>query len=245
MKLKVLGCYSPNFSFKTVSCYRIELNKKVIYLDLGYLTMRKIKKSDYNNMIIVISHNHIDHAMDLINLALKLKFMKKYLKQKITIYMPSNSKGVNIYRLLKKHFSDVLDIKKISENKVIYVDNAKITFCKTIHKGESYAIKIQNENKVFVYTSDLAKVNYELIKFCKKADMLLVEGGHAKKNNTPFGYYHGYTKEILESINYACAKLVIVTHLETRVNKQEYIKKFPNSKYSKYICVEINKEYLI
>ena len=245
MKLRVLGCYSPNIFLKAVSCYRLEAENKVIYLDLGYLTMQKINKADYENMIIIISHNHIDHAMDLLRFAVKIKCMKKFLKNKIKIYMPTASKGVNIYEILKKYFSDVIQVIRIYEGKKIFYGNLKITFCKTIHKGESYAIKIEQGDKVFVYTSDIAKVNYKLIKFCQNADLLLVEGGHAVYNNTPFGYYHGYTKDILENINIARAKKIIVTHLEPRVSKKEYYKNFPKSTTSEYVCVELNKEYYV
>lgn len=189
MKLEVIGCYSPNIRFKPTTCYKIRIAKKNLFLDMGYGNLKKTIKYDLNNSVIIISHNHVDHVLGLIQLARYLKKKKIKLNNKIKVYMPKNNKGFNIYKYVKK-YDDWFDLEAINKDSKIELNNVEITFCETIHKGETYAIKLKYGEKVFVYTSDIAKVDKKLQDFIKNANLVLMEGGHPVSRTFSLGDYH-------------------------------------------------------
>ncbi len=246
MKLTVLGCYSPNYEFKPVSMYKLELDKKIIYLDLGYGNHNKVELENLENSIFIISHNHIDHAYGLVALVKKIKKRKIKLKEKIKIYMPRSAKVIGLYSLLHSQV-EYIDIIFTNEDLKIDIENYQITFARTLHKGESYAIKFTNKEskKIFVYTSDLAKVTENIIYFCKNADIIMMESGHPVWFQ-PFtlGKYHGYTRHLLSDIIKANPKHIYLTHFKTYATDKMFIKWYPETKI-KIELMRLNNKYEI
>lgn len=241
MKLEILGCYAPSFNKnKSVSCYKLKCEDKIIYLDMGYFLYKKIKKADLKNMEIFVSHNHIDHSYGVFQLMYRLDKKKVKLENKIKVYMPEKSKFKNLFKALK--VKNNADVHAIEESNKVNVKNLEISFCKTIHKGETYAIKILNKenNKVFVYTADLALVNQKLIDFCKDADVVMIEAGHTV-NFQPFtlGRYHGYTKDLTREILKANPKKVYITHYKTYATEEKIKHFLPKGKEDKFQVVKI------
>ncbi|MEG0073819.1 MAG: MBL fold metallo-hydrolase [Clostridia bacterium] len=243
MKVKVLGCYSPNYELKPVSMYEIELENKIIYLDVGY---KNAKKIDYNNLEkteIIISHNHIDHSYGLIGFIKILKKKKIKLVNKINVYIPMKSGFLKIYELVKS-YDEFFNAIPVNENLIVHIENIEITFCKTVHKGESYAVKFLDltKNKSFVYTSDLAKVTNELIDFSKDSSSIMIDSGHPLKFQ-PFklGKYHGYTRDLLNEIVKAKPGIIYLTHYKTYAKEEMFKRYFPKDANIKF--VKLNSQY--
>lgn len=241
MKLEILGCYAPSFNKnKSVSCYRLKTKYKTIYLDMGYYTYKKIPKEDLDSMQIVISHNHVDHSYGAFQLVYKLDKAKFKIKNKIKIYMPEKSKFKNLFKAI--NLKENVEVYALDENKKVEIENLEFSFCRTLHKGETYAIKIKNKlnNKIFVYTADLAKVTEKLIDFCKDADIVMLEAGHTV-NFQPFtlGKYHGYTKNLTRDILKANPKKVYITHYKTYATENKIKKFLPKEKEDIFTVVKI------
>lgn len=246
MKLTVLGCFSPNYEFKPVSMYKLELKEKIIYLDLGYGNHNKVDMDNLNKSTFVISHNHVDHAYGLVTLLKKLKKNKIKLENKIKIYMPKATRIFGIYSLLSKE-TEYFDITFINPDLKINIEDYEITFVRTLHKGESYGIKLTNREtkKVFVYTSDMAKVTDNVISFCKDADIVMMESGHPVFFQ-PFtlGKYHGYTRHMLADIIKANPKYIYLTHFKTYASDKMFERWYPKTDI-KIELVRLNKTYEI
>lgn len=246
VNLKVLGCYSPNYEGKPVSMYKLEINDKIVYMDIGYGNHNKIDYNRLEDTIIIISHNHIDHAYGLVSMLAKLKKDKVKLKKKIKVYMPKSSRLLGIYSVINQE-SEYIQIIHTNKNLKFYIDEYEISFCRTLHKGESYAIKFHNvkTNKVFVYTSDLYKVTDELIEFAKYADVIMMESGHPVLFQ-PFslGKYHGYTRNLLSDIIKTNSKLIYLTHFKTYASSKTFEKWYPKTDIDIKL-VKLNKEYEI
>ncbi len=212
--IEVLGCYSPNIRFRPVSMYKVFLESKIVYLDMGYGNASKVDLETIDKAIIVISHNHIDHAAGILELALLLRCKKVELKNRINVYLPNSLFYFNLSCILSKK-SKYFNFHYIDENTSLQIDNYNITFCSTIHKGESYAIKFVNNTNLhsFAYTSDIAVITKKLIDFCYKVDILLMEGGRPE-NGISLKNYHATTNYLLKNINKARPCKILITHLK-------------------------------
>ncbi|MDD3303382.1 MAG: MBL fold metallo-hydrolase [Clostridia bacterium] len=229
LTLKIYGNYSPNTIGLPGSCYLLEGMSKKIIFDLGNGNFKKIKKDlsedDLENSLLILSHNHVDHSWDVLKLALYL--MKK--SKKINIYLPKKS---FIYWIIA-HLNKVFNVHIITEETKINIDNFNISFCKTIHRGESYATKIVGEDIDFVYTSDMADVSKNVKMFCKDANVVLVDSGHPCKDELfSLNGYHGKTTDILNQLfDSECnVKKVLASHLKANLRPEAYMLAFPPNK---------------
>lgn len=245
MKLKILGCYAPSWKYKKnkVSCYKLINNDKNIILDMGYYMYKSFTVQDLEKSKVFISHNHVDHSYGLFQLMYKLDKTNTKLNNKIDIYMPEKSKFKNLFKALEvKKNTNVHAINKDLE---VQIDNLVFTFCETIHKGESYAIKILNKenNKTFVYTSDIATIDEKLINFCKGADEIMMEAGHSV-NFQPFtlGKYHGYTKDLSKEILKTGVDKIYITHYKSYANEEKIRKFLPKEMQNKFYIVKQGEE---
>lgn len=232
-KFYVLGNFSPNirtFGKCKSTCYMLMGFKRIMFLDFGagiFHDFKRIieeKKIDFSQIIIIISHNHIDHNFSLLELS---SYLEKYnrkngTKVKVKVVMPKRS---IIYSLANK--SRVLDVYILNEEFKMNIGGAKFSFCKTIHKGESYATKIEYKNKIFVYTSDIARYSNKLKDFIKNSDTVLVDAGYPNKKIDNFRNYHGRTKDILNETAKQNVKKIYATHLRFFSKYEDYKKCFP------------------
>ncbi|MEG0073820.1 MAG: MBL fold metallo-hydrolase [Clostridia bacterium] len=243
--LEVLGCYAPNLKFKPVSMYKVNLEYATdIFLDMGYGNLNKLNLNNLSGINIIISHNHIDHNLGLLELLIYLKIHKVKLDNRINVYMPFKSNGLNICKLLKKQ-KTLFKIYEINENKKVEIGGRIISFCKTEHKGESYAIKLFNkkDRSFFVYTSDLAKVTISLIRFCKKADTIIIDGGRPLKNKFSLGNYHGHTEKILKDIICAKPAKIIITHMKEYADENLFKSVYPEKNKIPIEIAKLSKKY--
>lgn len=241
LKIKVLGNYAPNLKGLPGSCYLISGLKKLIILDMGNgnikSVLKEIKKEDVENLLIILSHNHLDHSFDVFKLA---KILKKWNK-KVKIFLPKKS----IMYYIIKSYKKVFEINIINEKTKIYIEDAVIDFCQTFHSGQSYATRIKTADKVFIYTSDFSYVSRGLKAFCENADVVLIDSGIPLANKFRLKGYHGITSEILEELfSKECnVKKVLASHLKAYLKDKCYINVFPKEK--DVTLVKMNLEYTI
>lgn len=244
----VLGNFSPNintFGKRKSTCYLLKGFSKYIFLDFGagvfskFLNMVKNNKISLDNIYIIISHNHVDHNLSLLSLGVYLlKYNKKNNKKiKVDVVLPKRSIVFNI--IIK--FKDVYDIHILDENTIIHIDNATFSFCETIHKGKSYATKIQVENRAFVYTSDIARYSSKLRKFVDGSDSVLIDAGYPRKRLKLFRNYHGITKEILNETAKLEVRKIYATHIRFFSNVKDYYSSFPKNIDTELVAID--KDY--
>ena len=241
----ILGNYSPNictFGKCKSTCYKLTGLSKNIFLDFGagvffkFLNMVKSEKMDLNNTLFIISHNHVDHNLSLLFLAIYLyiyNFFHKE-KKKVNILLPKKSIIYNLVLKAKGVYNSYI----LNESVNFTIDECNFSFCRTIHKGESYATKIKYKDKVFVYTSDLARYSKKLKRFVENADSVLIDAGYPTKLFSSFQNYHGKTKQIIEETCSLNVKTVFATHLRFLANFRDYINAFPKDKNVKLVKID-------
>lgn len=228
LKFKVFGNYAPNLKGKPGSCYLISGLSEFVVLDLGAGTLKSLLKYiddlgvSIDNIIIILSHNHVDHSFDTLKL---IKVLKRR-KTKISIYLPKKSVMFYFLKLFKKYYN----INIVNSNLKFKIDEVEFSFCRTPHRGESYAIKLCGKDTKFVYTSDISYVSYELGEFIEDSDYTLVDiGKPGRKKYISLKGYHGNLSEIINSLIHARVKKIYATHLKAFISDDEYIREFPKN----------------
>lgn len=220
-----IGNHAPNLRGFSNSCYLIQSVGIPLVLDLGYKTFNRLMlqiksmKLDISKMVIIISHGHFDHCVDLIKLGGYLKSNKI---SGVKLFIPEDNKW---YKIIKKLYSRQFDIININERTVYRVGNLKLTFSKTDHcnnKLSSYAIKLKMADKTIVYTSDICSVDKNLENFVKNVDNVIVDSGNPYHRIHLKGY-HGNTYQITSKLSSLNVKNIYITHLKGGMNDEIYL----------------------
>ena len=178
MKLKVLGTQSPyNTLGHNCPGFLITDNEIKIMLDCGSGSHSLLNfPNDLNNLSIILSHLHRDHYNDVYNMQYSsfVFHNQKRIERPIDIYLPSNP--VSIYQDIIGETNSFANYSAICEKTNLQIGNISIDFCKTDHPVETYAVKLSNEDRTIVYTSDTSfSCKDKLVEFAKNADLLICE----------------------------------------------------------------------
>jgi len=225
MKLKVLGSVSPYCKGK-LNCpgYLIETNEKKILLDCGNgITSLMNFPEDLHNLTIIISHLHKDHYGDLLTLGYASFVYKKLglLNEKIKVYIPNeNSIDKEYLGNFDEHFFEFIHY---NEKTIIKEQDTKITFKKNPHPVLTFSIKVENNDKSLVYSSDTGYQNNCLEEFSKNADLLICETTFLKEQKSKEDS-HLNTIEAANIAKKAKVKKLMITHTWPEINKKLYRK---------------------
>lgn len=168
---------------------------------------------------VFFTHFHIDHSLDFMTLYQTL-WLLGYDKT-LNIYGPPNINEwySGLFEVSFPYLRDKFVIRRrtMNENDVVYIGNAIIKSCPTLHGNiQSRAFKIEKEGRSIVYSGDTAPCQ-ELIELAHNADILVhecnwLDGDHRKG-------VHTSPSELTEIIEKCQPKRVILTHLTPEVVK--------------------------
>jgi len=213
MKLTVLGNSGPYPSAeRPCSGYVVELNNKLIILDLGSGTLMNFQKS-YNIediSFVILSHLHFDHMSDI----LVLRYALQVKKMKIDLYLPKQPK--NISSVLA---CDEFNLIFINQNTSIKRDGFDISFTRTTHPVETYAIKVNNR---FVYSADLSEPD-DLDNFMQGVDTLLIDSAFLTIQKGNKKLFHLSASECAMIASRHRIKNLLLTHLPPDAKQAMYI----------------------
>ncbi|AOY77594.1 MBL fold metallo-hydrolase [Clostridium formicaceticum] len=183
MKLTVLGCYGP-YPKASGACsgYLLQDEETKILIDCGNGVFSKLLNhcNDLSKLdAIFISHMHPDHMSDLMVMryAIKIKQMFGRLEKPIPIYLPANPSEE--YERIQYEGAFVRNI--IHEGTEVNVNTIRVTFKKTDHPLECYAMAFEKDRKKFVYSGD-TKYFDGFVDFVKGSNLLLCEANVLHKH---------------------------------------------------------------
>lgn len=188
MKLKVLGTQSP-YNTKGHNCpgFLITEGKTRIMLDCGSGSHSLLNfPNDLNDITIILSHLHRDHYNDIYNMqyASFVFHNQKRIERPIDIYMPSCPE--DICQDIKGEINSFANYSTINEQSNIKIGDINVSFCRTDHPVETYAVKLSNKDRTIVYTSDTSfSAKDKIIEFAKDADLLICESSLLKSYGFP------------------------------------------------------------
>jgi ribonuclease BN (tRNA processing enzyme) len=154
-----------------------------VLLDLGSGAFSNLREAiDYTALdAILISHMHADHFLDLIPLRYALKYGPLQREGRIALYMPPG--GERVLRDLCSAFTpegpvDFLDevfvVNEYEMQRPMEINDVRLSFTKTIHYIDAYAMRAESGSAKVVYSSDTAPCD-SVINLARDCDLFLCE----------------------------------------------------------------------
>jgi len=211
MELKFLGTDS-GFGEKNNSAY-YEADNKLVLIDCGFSVFNIAKKtfdfSKYDNIEIIITHLHNDHAGSLSQIILYLWFV---FHKKVTVI--SKCEHIKEYLSITGTPEDAYELRTSTND---------ITFIQTQHVSDldAYGFNLKINDKEIIYTGDTAVIEPFEPYFDKISELYI--------DVSVFGGVHLNIKDILPKLKELKAKNISVylMHLD---NKEE-IKTITNNDF--------------
>lgn len=182
MRLTVFGCAgtfpgpdSPS------SSYLVEHHGYRLLLDAGSGAVGAMQRYHPTGNLVdvdaaVLSHLHGDHWLDLVPYAYARLFAPGGTPPKLTVHSPPglterlNCVGTTSVR-------DAYDVQTISAG-TVHLGPLQVTFARTAHPVECYAVRISAGGRTLVYSADTGQCP-ELVSLARDADTLLCEASNA------------------------------------------------------------------
>lgn len=226
MKLKILGTQSP-YNTEGHHCPGVLITDEQIkiMLDCGSGSHSLLNlPNDLNNLSVIISHLHRDHYNDIYNLQYSsfVFYNQKRLEKPIDIYLPSNPDS--IYKDVIGESNAFAKYTSINEKSNFKIGNTIVSFCRTDHPVETYAIKVTNGNRNIVYTSDTSfSAKSKLVEFAQNADLLICESSLLKEYGFPEINAHLTAEQAAIIARDAKVKGLVLTHFWPEEMPQKFV----------------------
>lgn len=248
MEIKVLGTVSP-YCKDTKNCpgYLVTSNDIKVLLDCGNGISRNLNlPGDLEKLSIIISHLHKDHYGELLSLGYATYVFHNlgYLPERIKVYIPeadykktiesyTDTDGWGASHLIDKPLSDYVFLQEFGDEHYfdfitykptdkLQFGSLQVDFKKNPHPIKTHSIRLKENDKIFVYSSDTGYEQNSLEEFAKNADLLLCEAtflrGQLKHEDN-----HLYAYEAAAIAKKANVDKLVLTHFFPEIDSSEYV----------------------
>ncbi|MGE6260980.1 MBL fold metallo-hydrolase [Heyndrickxia sporothermodurans] len=232
MKLTVIGPWGGYPKVNGASAgYLLEHKGFHLLVDCGSAVLSKLQQYIQPELLdaVIISHYHPDHIADIGVLQHAL-IISKYMNKEIKT-LPIYGHNENQHGFQSLFFDDVTKGLAYQEDQEIHIGPFKVSFLRTKHPVPCFAMRIEAENSVFVFTADSSYLE-EFSSFAANADILLCESNfYGDMDGSAAGHMTSY--EAGQIAQAAQVKHLILTHLpqygELEQLKMEASEKFSGS----------------
>lgn len=219
-----LGTVSPYPKGKC-NCpgFLVQSGKYKLLLDCGSGVSRLLNfPDDLKNLMIILSHMHIDHYSDLGSIANAAYCYHNlgYLNDKVKVFYPFDYIGNNIQILRNYKENSFIGIESYFNEITLKHSDMELRFLKNIHDVLTFSVKIMSNNVSVVYTSDTG-FNEKLIDFCRGVDLLISEATFLKGQKCTNGHMFAYQAGIIA--REAGVNNLMLTHFWPEIDKERYV----------------------
>jgi ribonuclease BN (tRNA processing enzyme) len=217
-KLTVLGKYGPYpKAGGACSSYLVETEKTKILIDMGNGSLANLQKfvSFEKIDLIILTHLHSDHMSDILTLRYAIQVNGI---DPITLYLPNTPKPERDLLCMMNTYRD----HAINENLKFVHNDLTISFKKMKHPVEAYAVKICNDDKTFVFSSDTV-FNNDIIAFSQNCDLLLFDCAILEADRT-VNFPHTSAYQAAYVASKAKVKRLLLTHINPNAHENKLLK---------------------
>ena len=202
------------------SCYLIETRTTRIILDCGLGAIQSLRRfiDPATLDAVVISHLHPDHVFDLVPLRYLCAFPPTKRVTKLDVYVHRGALA-QMRRLAVavpsrqgvRFFEQSMRLLEYNAGKILEIGDLRLTFAKTIHYIEAYAIRVANGTSSVTYSADTAPCA-RVSNLARNTDLFICECslGPDGKESRPRG--HSSAAEAARMARDAGAKHLLLTH---------------------------------
>ncbi len=169
MRVRVVGS-SPSVPRpgRACSCYLVRTATTSLLFDLGTGALANLRLAiDYPTLDgVVITHMHADHFLDIIPLRYGLKYgpsLRDARSGRMPLWLPPGGEAMlrrlcaTFAREGERDFLDeVFEVREYDPSERLAVGDLGLTFAKTVHYIDAYAIRAERDGRSVVYSSDTA-----------------------------------------------------------------------------------------
>ncbi|MCM3586075.1 MBL fold metallo-hydrolase [Mesobacillus maritimus] len=212
MKLTVIGCWGgyPKKN-EASSGYLLEHDGFKLLIDCGSGVLSKMQNFVQPEQLdaLVLSHYHPDHNAD-IGVLYHARLIQGFLGKKPPV-LPIYGHNLDQAEFSKLTYKNVTTGVAYQLDQTLEVGPFRITFLRTVHPVPCFAMRIEVEGKVLVYTADTA-YKEEFTDFSRNADVLLCECNfYGQQSGKGAGHMNSFDTGKLASL--AEVKRLVLTHL--------------------------------
>lgn len=212
MKLTVIGFWGGYPKQNAASSgYLLEHNGFQLLIDCGSGVLSKLQNVIQPEELdaVLISHYHPDHIAD-IGVLQHARLIQGFLGKSIPT-LPLYGHPFDQVEFSRLTYKEITKGIAYPVNEVLTVGPFQVSFLKTDHPVPCYAMRIEADGKVLVYTAD-SSFKEEFIDFSKEADLLLCECNfYGHQNGKSAG--HMNSSEAGKFAEKVAVKQLILTHL--------------------------------
>jgi ribonuclease BN (tRNA processing enzyme) len=186
MQLEVVGFRVGAPLEGACPCYVVQTDHSLLLLDFGPGAFERLWRRDILGRLngIVISHMHMDHALDLLPLSgetVQMALHERYPDRPRPHLCVPRGGGVRALEGLATaigssmdRFHDAFDLREYADGDRLEVGDLALSFSRTVHPATCYAARVSDGRASLVYGADGALTD-ALVGFASGADLLLLE----------------------------------------------------------------------
>lgn len=212
------------------SSYLVRSDGAAVLLDIGSGAVGKLQLAiEYPSLdAVVVSHMHADHFFDLVPLRYSLKYGESPPRDRLPVWLPPG--GREALEALRKavavdappdFFESVFTIREYEPAVPLRIKGLKLSFCRTRHYVEAYAMRAESGGRSLTYSADTAPSEV-VVEYARASSLFLCEA--ALGLGTEEGERgHCSAYEAGEMAERARAERLMLTHYSTRYSPAELI----------------------
>ncbi len=165
------------------SSYLIESGNAAVLIDVGSGALGKLQLfTEYERLdAIVISHMHADHFFDLVPFRYGLKYGNASRAQRLALWLPSDGRrALEALRVAvatdapADFFDAVFALEEYDPARALRVKDLRLSFCRTRHYVEAFAIRAECDGESITYSADTAPCE-AVIEHARTSSLFLCE----------------------------------------------------------------------
>lgn len=237
MRLTTLGGSAAGIGTRQgCSSYLVRSNTTSIVLDMGPGTLIELRNHvDYRTLDgVVISHLHVDHILDLVELRFTLAYNPIPIEQPLPLYLPPD--GIATLRRIAQAFESpesglewftgVFDVHEYDPDGLVEIGDLTCSFTETVHFVPCWAIRViapDGAGDLF-YTADTGP-SADLVPAARGAAVIVAEATEKSASDMPWEQRgHLTPTEAATLAHDAGARTLVLTHMWEELDVDEMMR---------------------